>query len=232
MRVDFATDIGTRLENEDRYVILSNKDVLGVHVMDGHSGSGAVDVCEACLENDVLPKIDGNIQSENAEIVRGLQNICSGKSSGTTLSSIYITQEAAFASILGDSPIIIIKDKQVKRLSLHDANNKQEVELRLKAGMYRNAWYPNHLFVNENAGLSCFRSIGDKVFGDALGREPEFHILEKDFDYIIVASDGLKLSDKDILNSVNKGADYMIKKNKKFLDKKSVDNTTIAIIRR
>lgn len=229
MRIDFAIDIGTRLEQEDRHVITWTSEMLGVHVLDGHSGSGAVDVCSVCLENDVLPR--GDIKQENEEIVRGLQNIAGGKDSGCTLSSVYIRDEQAYASILGDSPVILIKNKTIHRLPLHETSNKKEVELRIKAGLYKNACWPNHLFINERSGLSCLRTIGDKVFGDAIGREPEFHELGN-FDYIIIATDGLKLPDEELLKGVNKGAKYLIKQNLKFLTGKPIDNTTVIIIKK
>lgn len=231
MRVEVATDIGTRLENEDRHVITWTNDGLGIHILDGHSGVGAVDACATCLEADVLPRF--SVESENSEIVRGLQQISSGKESGCTLSSVYIFgDKKIYASVLGDSPIILMKDDRVTRVPLHEITNKKELKLRLEAGLYQRKGYPNHLFVNHYAGLSCFRGIGDKVFGDKLGREPEFHEFENNYDCVIVASDGLKLNDKELLRALDEdaSAQNLIDTNNAILAGYPIDNTTIILI--
>lgn len=232
MRIDCAVDIGTRSENQDRFLVLSTSDGTGCHVLDGH-GQGGGEVAQlalTCLEADILPRFE--ITNEGPEIIRGLQNICGRfEKSGSTLSSVYIFGPKAYAFILGDSPVITIKGKKVTRIPIHDISNDEETKLRLAAGLYQDSHYPKHLFKDKNSGLSCFRSLGDSVFGDALGREPEMHELD-DWDYIIVATDGLKLNDADILKNIKKGAQALIDANNEYLFGHSVDNTTVMTIRK
>lgn len=228
MNIDVAQDIGDREFQEDRWVVLSTKDGFAGHVLDGHGGSDCVDVVSKCLENDILPQFD--VEQENSEIVRGLQMMTGMyEKQGTTISSVYCFKDHAYASVLGDSPIWVIQDGTIKQLPVHDISNKEEFEKRLEAGMILKPDYPKHLWDDQKNGLSTFRSIGDNVFGDKLGREPEFYNLGKDFDAIIVASDGLKLKDKDILKKYKKGAKELVKLNKDYLFGNELDNVTIII---
>lgn len=234
MTLDFYQDQGTRSQQQDRYVILSTMDGLAAHVLDGHGNtSDAVITAAICLEQDSLPRF--HAEQENAEICRGLNNICQKyDKQGCTLSSVYIFGNKTYFSILGDSPALYCKNGKIIRMPLHDISNSDELELRLKAGAELDKNYPKHIFIpGTRQGLSTFRAIGDSIFGDILGREPDFYeIPTEDWKWIIVASDGLKLNDKEIIKSVNKGAKELIKTNSAILAGDPIDNTTMILIRK
>ncbi len=230
MTISYETDLGTRGEQQDRFVVQAATEGIGVHVLDGHGdrGEDVVTLAATCLENDILPKFD--VATEGPEIVRGLQNVCGRfDKSGSTLSSVYVFGNKSYAFILGDSPVICVKGETVFRVPIHDITNKEETQKRIEAGLYERSDYPKHLFLDKSSGLSCFRSIGDTVFGDKLGREPEMHELP-DWDYIIVATDGLKINDKDIVSNVAGGAKSLLQANLTFLIDKHIDNTTVVVL--
>lgn len=229
MIINYSQCIGTRKEQEDYFVIQATRDAVGIHVLDGHGGKDCADLCASCLEQDIIPRI--NMKDENAEIVRGLQGISTRfEDRGTTLSSVYVVDGKLYISILGDSPVFPIYKGKVKKILLHDSANDKEFKLRKEKGKTFPSM-PHHIFNDNDKGLSCFRTIGDKQMGDIIGREPEFYEIEQ-WDSVVIATDGLKLPPKEIVNLVDYGAEALLTKNKEFLFGRSIDNTTIVCLRK
>lgn len=227
MEISYDQSIGTRESQEDFFVIQTNRTSVSAHVLDGHNGEDCASLCASCLEQDIIPC--GDVKGENKEIIRGLQMIA-GRfiDRGTTLSSVYIIDGALFVSILGDSPVFPIYKGKVKKLPLHDITNKTEFKKVAKKGVYNPA-FADHIFNREGSGLSCFRAIGDKNMEGIIGRVPDFYEI-KEWDSVVIASDGLKLPHKEIASLINYGAKAINVKNRDFLCGKPVDNTTIICI--
>lgn len=227
MVISYDQSIGTRECQEDFFVIQSNSSSIAVHVLDGHNGKDCAELCASCLEQDIIPV--GSVKDENSEIVRGLQML-SGRFTdrGTTLSSVYIINGSLFVSILGDSPVFPIYKGKVKKIPLHDSTNNSEFKKVKKRGIF-NETFPNHIFNKEGNGLSCFRAIGDKNMEGIIKRTPDFYEI-KEWDSVVIASDGLKLSAKEVVGLAPYGAKAINVANRDSLFGQAIDNTTIIHI--
>jgi serine/threonine protein phosphatase PrpC len=197
--VTFATEVGGRPYQEDRYVRIPFKGdgfsawLLGV--FDGHVGSAAAEYCEAYFWNRKWPSELGDPEALLRSLVADLVDKTRSFYVGTTLSLALIVerehvQTAVSIAVLGDSPIIIIDQAgQISVSKEHNVrSNPTEHQAVIDRGGYVRFGYA--YTATSSYGLQIGRALGDKDFDGILSREPDVCTVLNPI-WILVASDGV-----------------------------------------
>jgi serine/threonine protein phosphatase PrpC len=247
-KMSCATEKGIKIYQEDCYLtysfILPNGfggTVLAV--MDGHLGVMVAEICKQYIPRFFVPESEDEVYVAFKKLMSELNERTQNMNCGTTLSAVFIPKgdRAAYVSILGDSPVIIIDRECKTNVNIgHNVNKstKERLAAEARGGKYRNKymWSPDTGYMQ---GLQLSRALGDKWMGKILSREPEIHFVPiGPKSIIMVASDGILTGKKEYENSavdiiseqLQSGADaselmaHIVDSNEGIL----YDNTTIV----
>ena len=204
--------------NQDNFFIKKNfldeKEQFFLGVCDGHGESGHLisSYISKCLPNFLADTSDKNIISTykalNQNLVENSKIDCT--LSGSTCSSIILTQEKIISINLGDSRTILAKKENNKYYTINlSTDHKPELidekkRILLQGGRIK-PYYdektnkfigPNRVWIREDdiPGLAMTRSFGDTI-AHSVGVISEPEIKKYDFSgnekFIIIASDGI-----------------------------------------
>ena len=193
--ISYATDIGLRPYQEDRFVVCSDGEHPGIKllmaVMDGHGGPEVSEFLSASLLEYFLTKGGGSLR----ETIRLLSEQTELMEAGSTLSVVVISkadETTAYIAVIGDSPVIV-RDKEGRIIMSPEHNvrsNAQERDASIDRGAIYEGGYIWDPFTGR--GLQMSRALGDSALSKVLSREPEIYEVELGPEsFIIIGSDGL-----------------------------------------
>ena len=205
MQISCATAQGPRAEQQDRFVSLR----IGVAdiphgggqlmaVIDGHGGQIVAEFIARELPGifeQALQRQNGDAATALKTLVSHLEERTRQEPSGATLSVAYIPDEesAVYAAVLGDSPVIVVDDRETIHCSpIHNVRTNLEERA---AAVARGAVYAGgYIGAPElpDEGLQPSRALGDCRLARIINREPEIYRVglgEKSL--VILATDGL-----------------------------------------
>ncbi|MEI6649825.1 MAG: PP2C family protein-serine/threonine phosphatase [Candidatus Moraniibacteriota bacterium] len=203
--VTFATEVGGRPYQQDRYVGIPfagngfNAWLLGV--FDGHGDTAAVsECCKKNLQSRVWPSELADPERFLRSVVAELVVATRYYSDGSTLSLALVVEregspKTVTVAILGDSPVIVFdRAGKVRESPEHNIrSNPDECQaVTDRGGNVRDGYV--HIRFNFEYGLQLSRALGDSYFNEILSCEPDVYTIS-DPTWILVASDGIFDSD-------------------------------------
>ena len=251
--ISTGTYLGMRSENQDNITIeyLENRNIF--ILCDGHGGSYLSKRIPNMIVNKFLKGIDlsdknivENIFKEIDSYLYNEYYLKNKKREGTTCSIILIIDNAIIGINLGDSAYLINSYDKYEYPFIHRPNNKIEIARILEAG---------HKIIKVgkdfriDGRLSLSRSFGDYTYkfcnnkfnnvNGAVSCIPNFERYEKDFDFIILGSDGFWdfVNKKNVLtylklNIRNKSTSLIVSDLIKIaIQNGSKDNISIIVIK-
>ncbi|XP_030643776.1 protein phosphatase Mn(2+)-dependent 1K [Chanos chanos] len=251
-KVGFASHIGRRKENEDRYQLSEMTDnILYFAVFDGHGGTEAADFCHKYMEKHIK---DAVAKEDNLELVltraflevdkalaRHLHFCADGSllSAGTTATVALLRDgiELVVGSV-GDSRAMLCRRGKALKLTVdHTPERKDEKERIRKSGGYVtwNSLGQPHV----NGRLAMTRSIGDFDLKNAgVIAEPEtkrisLHHVHDSF--LALTTDGINFIMNsqeicDVINQCNDPKEAAQRISEQALQYGSEDNSTIIVV--
>jgi len=200
MVITTATAQNRRAYQEDRFFTEEINGGLLFGVYDGHGGDWVAEYAvkhtpylfKAFLKYTKLrPQ---TILSRITDRLDGKTRFCR---SGSTASTVWIDKNRkwAYVSIIGDSPVIILKNDSTIWVSPeHNVrNNPKEAEwiMKMRGGIIHNG-YVFSPRTYQGVGLQMTRALGDYELDDILNRKPEiFKIPINKNSWILCGSDGV-----------------------------------------
>ncbi|BFU25591.1 protein phosphatase domain containing protein [Entamoeba histolytica HM-1:IMSS-B] len=204
--INVSQTIGRRIYMEDMVMIkgelFDGIDYIGV--FDGHNGKDAAKKAMETfhkLLDEYLIKSDHYLEHLN-HICNEIQQLISfTTASGTTASVIIIREDDVIFCYIGDSPIYIKSNEQVKKISIdHNTSNEEEVKRIINCG---GSVVDINGTKRVNSKIVLTRSLGDKSLHPPLTNEPTIiSIPLNEIDSIIVASDGISSISCELLNEL------------------------------
>lgn len=199
-RVTAATDRGSRLHQEDRWVALPFAQPdhgLSGHllaVLDGHAGAEAAQVCAEAMGVDFHLRTADDLADSLRRLVAALDCRTRGMAAGTTVSVACVLEShgRVAAAVVGDSPVVVL-DRAGRAIVGPEHNVRSNPWERERAegrgGRYRGGYILNPA---TGAGLQMARALGDSGMGGILSREPDLFTATLGPDSaVVLASDGL-----------------------------------------
>lgn len=221
-KVGYASQIGQRKENEDRYQLSQlTSNILYFAVFDGHGGAEAADFCHKYMEQHIKELVT---EEDNLELVltraflsvdkelarhRHFTADASALSSGTTATVALLRDgiELVVASVGDSRAMLCRKGKAVKLTVDHTPERKDEKERIRKSGGFVtwNSLGQPHV----NGRLAMTRSIGDfDLKNHGVIAEPEtkrisLHHVHDSF--LALTTDGINfiMNSQEICNVIN-----------------------------
>ncbi|KAG7333758.1 hypothetical protein KOW79_002165 [Hemibagrus wyckioides] len=250
--VGYASQIGQRKENEDRYQVSQmTSDILYFAVFDGHGGAQAADFCHKYMEQHIkeLVATEGNLEvvltnaflNVDRELEKHLQcgADASVLSSGTTATVALLRDgiELVVASV-GDSRAMLCRKGKALKLTLdHTPERKDEKERIRKSGGFVtwNSLGQPHV----NGRLAMTRSIGDFDLKNAgVTSEPEtkrvslHHVHDA---FLALTTDGINFIMNsqeicDVINQCNDPKEAAQRLSEQALQYGAEDNSTVIVV--
>lgn len=189
----FATAVGLRDYQEDRYVLFSADEGVVLAVMDGHGGENV-----SALLEEKFPEVwktvyapEKPIEQVYKELFEKFDILTSGMYAGSTMSVAFIpkTRDKVHVVILGDSSVLVQKPDGTLHVS-PEHNVRTNIPERSRAIERGGYYYNGYICGPEGHGIQMSRVFGDTDLGFFLSREPEVYSVELG-DWVLVATDGL-----------------------------------------
>lgn len=253
LSISSGTYLGMRNENQDNITIeyLNDKNIF--ILCDGHGGSYLskrvpnliidkflknIDFTDDIIVNNVFKDIDTYLYKEYY-----LEN---NRREGTTCTIVLITNNSIIGINLGDSSYLINSYDKFYSPIIHRPNNKVEITRILESG-HKIMKVGKDFRIDGRLALS--RSFGDYTYkikdrkfdnvNSAVSCIPSFYNFEKDFDFILLASDGFwdYIDKKKIISYIklsirNKSSDILVSNLiKQAVNNGSKDNVSLIIIK-
>ncbi|XP_051883732.1 protein phosphatase 1K, mitochondrial-like [Pristis pectinata] len=205
--IGYASQIGKRRDNEDRFSIAELSDGLFCFaVFDGHGGTDAAEFCSryighyiqyASIYFLIVPEFSTNLGATDSDF---MQDVCdSGKgalfTSGTTATVALLKEESLLmVANVGDSPAILCHEGKAEQLTEDHTPRRRDERKRIKeCGGFIDWSCATNPYVNGR--LAMTRSIGDvdlKPYG--VTAQPEVKTVElqhmKDC-FLVLTTDGV-----------------------------------------
>jgi len=209
--VGYHSNIGGKLNQEDRVSVLAGKEYIILSVFDGHGGSDTSEYLinnlpmRCKLEIDKLPNLDNPIKIEkilndefrtiDSETVPQLKKIYTGSTGVICV----ITDKHIIVANVADSPAILFNKEGVKlkQTTIHNCDNPSE-----KARIDADNALPLCMIANPvtrherlkdsyyNNGLDMTRAFGDQAFKPKANAVPQIYVWHRHPDQILcVCSD-------------------------------------------
>lgn len=211
-RASSASAQGPRSHQEDRDLIYESKgrnNYILLCIADGHAGGPQV--AEYAVEQ--LPKLiqqhrDLPAQDQIAQALYELGRLTKEMHAGSTVSAVHIEDNVAHVAFMGDSPIIILDEKDNMVISdVHNvySNRRERDEACERGGKYQGYY----VYGPSGSGLQLTRSLGDSSMGSVIKREPEFYSVKLGpQSIVIICSDGIL----DLAHSEDEGhVDHVVR---------------------
>jgi serine/threonine protein phosphatase PrpC len=200
MKITQATAQGPRPYQEDRKVVYQDQDGTLLAVFDGHGGDTAAVLASTSLVDSYLTrKHCENKTRMLTGIFEDMDFVTAASESGTTASVVYINpdQDKAYVAVLGDSPVLILRQDGV--LVPSPDHNIRTNPIEESRAVARGATVFNGYIWNTTSrwndypqGLQMSRALGDVKLRPILSQKPETYSIGLDGNsYILVATDGL-----------------------------------------
>ncbi len=192
--VTFATAVGLRDYQEDRYVMFSADEGVVLAVMDGHGGENVSVLLEENFR-EVWKTVfapEKPIEQVYKELFEKFDTLTSSMYAGSTMSVAFIpkAKDKFHVAILGDSPVLVQKPDGTFHTS--PEHNVRTNWIERDQAIRRGGWYSSNGYIcgPEGHGLQMSRAFGDTDLGFFLSREPEVYSVELG-DWVLVGTDGL-----------------------------------------
>jgi protein phosphatase len=192
-----ATALGTRQYQEDRYFTATHQDGDLIGVFDGHGGDECSDYLSDRFVGTFLKYYEETeeYESENSflrtvfrKTFKQLAAETKDMESGSTASIVWRPSGGqAAVAILGDSPVIIGKERGYNLSPEHNArsNGKERAAAEKRGAVFADGY----LWNSEQQGLQMSRAFGDSKLA-FLSRNPQIYF-HKVNDFILVGTDGI-----------------------------------------
>lgn len=245
MKINAFSQQNNREYQEDRFFIheYKNKDIL-LGIFDGHGADFASeDACNATVKifNHIKKNIKKNPELALTYLFERLNDLVKDYWCGSTAVIVWIKDNIAHVSVLGDSIVLINTNNRLWKSPEHNVRtNKNEADAALERGGYINNGYLFDAYkLSQSYGLQMSRSLGDKDLNRVLDRNPDiFHIPVNENSWVLLCSDGLYSLDKespnyiekisDLINSTeNVNAEFLVKK---LSETQHYDNSTAIFL--
>ena len=197
IQLTYATHIGGRERQEDRFVATEHYGGVLMAVMDGHGGSA--ETAEIVQENfeRVFDNVHHRMAGRSAltTVFAELHELTKERFAGTTLSVAWIPGGATevFVAVLGDSPVVVRSKGVLWVGPEHNARtNPEEREAAIDRGAIEVGTYLTHpMAYPHDRSIHPTRALGDRIF-PFQRRDPEaFSLPIGEGSVVLVASDGL-----------------------------------------
>ncbi|XP_059804016.1 protein phosphatase 1K, mitochondrial-like [Hypanus sabinus] len=248
----YASQIGKRRDNEDRFSIAELSDGLFcVAVFDGHGGTDAAEFCSRYIGQYIQHNLQSEVNLENVLLKSFLQidrdftdNTCdSGEAtlftSGTTATVALLKEESLLmVANVGDSPAILCREGKAEQLTEDHTPRRQDERKRIKeCGGFIDWSFATNPYVNGR--LAMTRSIGDvdlKPYG--VTAEPEVKTVELEHTkdcFLVLTTDGVSaiMEPQEVCDVVKKCQDppeAAAVINEQALQYGSQDNVTTIVV--
>lgn len=193
VKCSFASAIGERNYQEDRYVLYTDENGWLLGTMDGHNGEETAEFCHINVV-EIFKKVLKSELEKNLlrTIVLALHEKTKNFESGSTISLVFIPKSAkrAHVAILGDSPVVIKNNEGVINIS-PEHNARTNISERECAKAKGADYDQGYIWVGDR-GPQMTRSLGDRVLRSVLNDEPEIYEVELGPEsFVMVVSDGV-----------------------------------------
>ena len=215
MEISKYSEIGQRSENQDRFLILQDRENFALIVADGHGVYGG-EVAEKAIQpfkNHGLIQPSSKEQERETILALFAESVELTKDylqSGSTFSGAFKIGENFYQVSLGDSPIYVYSRNDEEDpingnmtfsfiQNVDNQDNEESVQAAIAKGGIIVYPYGHKYLCCGDWMLKLTHALGNKVFGPVISLDLKFvELPAKYIEEVIVASDGLTLEQEEI----------------------------------